>query len=267
MSTLTTARDRGDLAEAMLPVAAHLACIVHGDGGPQDIREQLAALDAAQKDALIVVLAGLTDPDQSIAATLGWLDFEEHGWPATPVPDDRTTLRQFADQHAGDTEEGDASLVDEVAVKAYLAGRRVAVTRAERLEAITRGLGAGMTLTDFDALHGLGKSTTQHFVDRERKRAAKRGEQFPELKSASAPRSFTAEEVLDMRQRVAAGATDLDVAVVYGVRRQVVQRIVSGGSHAEVGGPIRSRQKGGQRPGSREFVNSRLVGEALAEAS
>jgi hypothetical protein len=251
VSAQQAARARGDLAEEMLPVAARLACIVHGDGGPGEVRAELAALTPEQTTALIVVLAGLVDPQRPVGTALGWLDFDEDAQPIVPPWEDSTLLAALAEEDPGDDD-----LVDEVAVRAYAAGRRVSVTDRERLEAIAQGTAAGLSYADFDEMHGLPRMTTRRFVDRERKRAERHGLPFPVMATECTTRKFSAADVIDMRRRAADGATDLEIAMVYGVRRQAVQRIVTGGSHAEVGGPIRAEQKLGRAAGSREFANS-----------
>jgi len=81
---VTDAETRGDLAQRLLPVAARLACIVHGDGGQPDIHHLLTQLDPAEKDALIVVLAALVDPDRSLGDALAFVTWDEHGTPAPP---------------------------------------------------------------------------------------------------------------------------------------------------------------------------------------
>jgi hypothetical protein len=79
------ARERGDLAEDMLPKACLLSVLIHGDGGPEDVAEVLAGLDETQKNALIVVLAGMVDPEQPVGKALGWVDFTENGDLAVPA--------------------------------------------------------------------------------------------------------------------------------------------------------------------------------------
>lgn len=94
MTTLT-ASERGDLAERMLPIAAQLACIVHGDGNEQDIRYVLGQLDEFEVHALVVVLAGLVDPDADIADALAYINWDENGRPANPATA-RGTIRANA---------------------------------------------------------------------------------------------------------------------------------------------------------------------------
>jgi hypothetical protein len=82
-------------AERLLPIAAGLACIVRGDGGPREIAHVLDALDDHEREAMIVVLAGLVDPDRPVAEVLSYLTWDEHGLPA-PAPTLQKTLREIA---------------------------------------------------------------------------------------------------------------------------------------------------------------------------
>lgn len=91
-----TAEQRGDLAEQLLPIAARLACIVHGDGGARDVHQAVARLNADERDALLIVLAGLVDPDAQLNQTLGYLAWDEHGHPDRPAKV-AGTLRDLAD--------------------------------------------------------------------------------------------------------------------------------------------------------------------------
>lgn len=263
MTTRNTAEQRGDLAEEMLPVAVRLACLVRGDGGPQDIQSELAALDAQQKDALIVVLAGLVDPDRPIGSALSWLDFDENGEPIVPGWDDRTPLRQLAGDDEPDADAGD--LIDEVAVQAYLAGRRVQVTPRERVEAIARGVRRGMGYPDFDRAHGLKPNTTAQFVSRERTKATKEGRAFPDMTPPGARPPITRDEVVAIREAAEAGKQFLELSLTYGLNRETISRIVHGETYAEYGGPIRG---GGKRraPGGFRLTGT-LSQRGVAKAS
>lgn len=260
MSTLS-ATDRGNLAEAMLPVAANLVMLVHGDGGPRDVHQALARLDDAQRNALIVVLAGLVDPDRPLGDVLGWLDFNEHGQPIVPDWDSETTLRGVADEEA---DAADWDGVDHVAVDRWLRGRPVNLTRAERVEAVLEGLRRGMTYRDMDALAGVKDGTTYGFIRRERLAAAARGEELPGDVLPEPPRKFTEAEVVDMRERSAAGATDLELGMAFGVRPQSVERIVRGLHYPEYGGPLRTKKDGRASESSRVLFNGAQAGFAKA---
>jgi len=91
-----TPTEHGDLAERLLPIAAGLACITHGDGDRRDIAHTLQTLDQAERDALIVVLAGLINPDTRLTDALGYITWDETGRPATGTPDLHGTLRDIA---------------------------------------------------------------------------------------------------------------------------------------------------------------------------
>ena len=80
------ARRNGRLAERLVPVATELACLVHGDGGRDDIAAFLASVRPEHKDALLVVLAALVPVDEPVADLLAWVDFDHYGRPlAGPV--------------------------------------------------------------------------------------------------------------------------------------------------------------------------------------
>ncbi|WP_331746720.1 hypothetical protein [Streptomyces sp. NBC_00842] len=240
MSALT-AEQRGDLAEDMLPVAAHLAVLVHGDGGPEDVQEVLESLDEAQRNALIVVLAGLVDPEQPMGKALGWLDSDEHGTLTVPHWDDRTPLRDFAPEPQLEDED---LYVDPVAVRNYQLGRPGAVLPQERLQAVVDGVRRGMTYPDFDRMHGLSRGSTSTFISRTRRAFAARGDVFPDMVPVSA---LTVEQVVAMRKRYAAGGvTDLELAMSYGVNQQTVAKVLSGDTHRDAGGPIRAKR--GSKP-------------------
>jgi hypothetical protein len=83
--TALTATERAAQAERLLPYAAQLIALVHGDGGPRDIQQLLARLDPRDLTALLVVAAALADPDRPLADALGWVAFDEHGRPDRPV--------------------------------------------------------------------------------------------------------------------------------------------------------------------------------------
>ncbi|MGK4583462.1 helix-turn-helix domain-containing protein [Kitasatospora sp. HPMI-4] len=95
-----TPTERSDLVERLLPIAAGLACITHGDGGPDDIAQTLADLDQTERDALIVVLAALVDPDTTITDALGYVTWDEHGRPSAPIRSPETLRDIAVYQHA-----------------------------------------------------------------------------------------------------------------------------------------------------------------------
>ncbi|MFE0207061.1 hypothetical protein [Streptomyces sp. NPDC058985] len=246
------AEQRGDLAERMLPEAANLAVLVHGDGGPEDVSAVLAGLSAAEKDALIVVLAGLVDPDQPVGRALGWLDHDEHGSLTVPASwsEDRT-VRDLAPEENVDL---DADFVDQVAVAKFVKGFRVGeLTDVEFLEAIKQCVAAGLTLTDVDHLRRWPRRTTENRVNRLRKQWQRSGRAFPELKQPGL-RTFTPEEVVAMRERARAGATDVELSMSFGVNRETVRAIVTGKRYASCGGPIRAARSARSLKASREHM-------------
>lgn len=90
-----TPTERGDLAERLLPIAATLACITHGDGDQRDITHTLRRVAPDERDALIVVLAGLVDPDALLVDAIGYINWDENGR-AAEQPDLSGTLRDLA---------------------------------------------------------------------------------------------------------------------------------------------------------------------------
>jgi len=249
MSALTP-EQRGDLAEQMLPVAAHLAVLVHGDGGRQDVAEVLAGLDDAQKNALLVVLAGLVDPEQPVGKALGWIDFDEYGALTVPASwSEQGSVRDLVPQ----TEDDDDEYVDLVAVDKYIRGKTSVVTPRERLEAVRQAALMGISYQELDAIHKLRTGSTCTFVSRARKRFAARGEDFPEIARPSTKRDFTEAEVVEIRERAAAGATQIELALAFGVVQSTIRNICRGSSYAQFGGPILSGRHAKAVKASQEF--------------
>ncbi|MFB9558663.1 hypothetical protein [Streptomyces roseoviridis] len=241
MTDVLTAKERGDMAEAMLPTAAHLVTLVHGDGGPSDVQDVLGKLSPLQKDALLVVLAGLVNPDQPMSAALGWLDFDETGRTVVPPWGEQTRVRDLAPGPVLD--EDDNEHVDEVAVRKYAEGVRVMVTPRERLEAVRLCVARGMNYPDIDAMQGLTRGSTSTFISRTRRAYALRGEEFPELVRPHGPRGLTNEQAREIRETYAlGGVTDLELAMRFGVTRNVVTHVLTGDTYTDAGGPIRPKR-------------------------
>jgi len=93
-----TPTERGELVERLLPIAAGLACIVHGDGDQRDIAHVLTRLNPAEQVALIVILAGLVDPEAPLAKALGYITWDETGRPAATTALPTGTIRDIAVQ-------------------------------------------------------------------------------------------------------------------------------------------------------------------------
>jgi hypothetical protein len=249
MSSMT-AEQRGDLAEKMLPVAANLAVLVHGDGGPADVQEVLAGLSDVDRNALIVVLAGLVDPDQPLGKALGWLDFNEHGSLTVPSWSEPRSVRDLAPEP---DEVEDADFVDQTAVKQFVKGFRVGVTDAEFLAAVRQCVAMEMTLADVNKLQGWRAKTAENWVNRIRKQYQRSGREFPSLTQPSL-RVLAEEEVVAMRERSAEGATDLEVGMSFGVSSSTVGQVCRGKRYPQYGGPIRSTRSSESLKASREFM-------------
>jgi hypothetical protein len=137
--TALTATQRGDLAEELLPVAALLACIVHGDGDHHDITHHTARYDRHELVALLVVMAGLVDPEQRISDALTHLTYDETGRPATPTPAGPLTIRQLAADTDGAPGLGADMVFDS---ERMLTARRLYVHDGWSLSATARAVGA-----------------------------------------------------------------------------------------------------------------------------
>lgn len=250
MTTLT-AKQRGDMAEELLPTAAYLVTLVHGDGGPRDVHQLVARLSPAHKEALLIVLAGLVDPDQPMGQALRWLDFDESGALTVPPRDEATRVRDMAaDPELGDPDE----YVDEVAVAHYVKGKPVQLTKPERLAAVALAIKQGLSCLDLDAMHNLRKGDTSTFVSRMRKKHAEQGLPFPVVSPATSARRFTEAEIVAIRVRSAQGATDLEVGLSFGTKPETVAHICRGERYAEFGGPIRAKRSGASVEASREYM-------------
>ncbi|MFD7868016.1 hypothetical protein [Streptomyces sp. NPDC059783] len=250
-----TVSQRGDLAEEMLPVAAHMAAVVHGDGGPEDVAAALDPLTDAQRTALIVVLAGLVDPDQSMGQLLGWLDRDEHGNLTVPAWEDRTPFRDLAPDDA-EPEGGD--VVDPVAVRLYLQGiPGITVSDAEFSVVLEHAAAQGVTMHELDRRRGVGRKTHEDRVNRLRKKYRRAGRELPPGLAIGTGRpkqpEFTDAEVVEIRERAAAGGiTDQELSFRYGRTPQAIGRLLSGRSYPNAGGPIRSIRGAKPTAASRE---------------
>lgn len=231
---------RGDLAEAMLPVAANLAMLVHGDGGPEDVQRVLGGLDPREMAAVVVVLAGLVDPEQPVRKALAWMNPAPA---ARSVP--RRPLRDIVASSLptpAELEEARRNSADlsEDVVAGYLRGDPVEITPEERLAAIVRWVGYGHSCNGLDRVLGRASGYTQKFLDRERRRYHEQGRQFPELHFAhKAKPAFSNEQVVEIREKAGAGAVPADLATEYGVGQGAIFRMISGRSYKQAGGPIR----------------------------
>jgi hypothetical protein len=233
----------------MLPTAAHLAVLVHGDGGPEDVQEVLAGLTDTEKNALIVVLAGLVDPDQPVGKALGWLDFNEHGSLTVPSWSEGGVVRDLAPEPAEEPVD-----IDPVAVNRFVMGFRVGeLSDEEFLEAVRQCAAAGMSCPDIDMLRRWPEKTTENWINRLRKRYSRGGRVFPDL-GLPKNRVFTEEEVIAIRERSAAGAKDLELAMSFRTNAKTIGAICRGRSYAQYGGPIRAPRKVQRLKGTRDHM-------------
>ena len=260
MNRTLNAEQRGDLAEQMLPVAANIAVLVHGDGGPQDVQEVLEGLDDTQKNALIVVLAGLVDPDQPVGKALGWLDFNEHGALTVPSWSEERSVRDLAPEPAATL---DDDYVDDVAVMKFVRGFPVEVTDVEFLAAVQKCVAMGLTLKDVNRLRGWPRTTAENWVNRLKKRYQRSGRAFPSLAQPSV-RQFTAAEVVAIREKSKDGASDVQLGMSYDVSRETIRAIVTGKRYANVGGPIRAARTDQSLQASREHMCGHASGSKAA---
>lgn len=76
---MTTMEEMSALAERMVPVAMRMVGAVHDDGVGA-IARTLAPLTDQERIGLIVVLAGMVDPDRPVSELLAWVT-----WDGTPV--------------------------------------------------------------------------------------------------------------------------------------------------------------------------------------
>lgn len=254
-----TVEERGGLVEAMLPVAANLAVLVHGDGGPEDIAEVLAGLDEGQKNALIVVLAGMVDPDRPVGKGLSWTAVTKNA--ALPMPAwlEQKPLREHAPETA---EELGQDFVDWAAVEKFVKGFRVEVTDADFLAAVQECIARGMSLGDVDRMRRWPAKTSETWVNRLRKRYQRSGRVFPSLAPAGV-RELTEDEVVEIRTRSADGATDLEIGLSFGLLPKTVAGICRGRTYKEVGGPIRQVRHVKGTQASRDFMCGHTEGSQL----
>lgn len=152
-----TAEQRGDLAENLLPVAARLACLVHGDGGPRDVHQAVARLSQDERDALLIVLAGLVNPDAQLNQLLSYITWDENGRPDRPTKV-TGTLRDLADdwwdnhwtsrQRTHGMTDRDASIIEDTALLAAHGCTRDDIARRV-------GVGSWNSVTVVHSRHGV----------------------------------------------------------------------------------------------------------------
>ena len=75
----------GDRAERLVGAALQLAVVVH-DEERDSVARHLEAIDPADRDALLVVMAGLIDVSRPVGDLLDWVTWDENGKPLPPAP-------------------------------------------------------------------------------------------------------------------------------------------------------------------------------------
>ncbi|MEU7435690.1 hypothetical protein AB0B07_33355 [Streptomyces sioyaensis] len=133
----------------------------------------------------------------------------------------------------------------------YLKGHAVpapksrAEVQAALLEQVRAHRRNGKTWTQIDVAMGQSKRWSSQYVARWRTAAAKRGEEIPpELEATQKP--FSKDQIVWIRERAAAGATDYALAKELNVGRRVIRDVTSGVSYREFGGPLRPADADGQ---------------------
>lgn len=164
-------------------------------------------------------------------------------------------LRAFSDlvKEGSDGDEAEAAGLNPQVLEEFLSGPDTFLPVDMQILAIADAVSKGMGYPQIDAARKLPKGHTASFVSRQRKRYEREGREFP-VKVPSG-RALKDEQVLEMRHRYAqGGVTDLQLAMRYGVPRNLVTNVLSGKNYKHVGGPIRAgRSKGGVQA-SREYM-------------
>lgn len=189
------------------------------------------------------------------ARRLGW-----HGplaWDDDTIDNPAAIPHPLVD-HAGFWSEAEKPLheadVDQVVVSRFVKGFKLErFTDAEFLTAVQQCAADGMNCSDIDDLRGWVKKTTENQVNRIRKQYERAGWAFPDLGLTKAP-AFTEQQVVDMRERSAAGTPDVQLAVAFDVSRETIRSIVRGQRYAQYGGPIRKTRSKKSLQASREYM-------------
>jgi len=158
-------------------------------------------------------------------------------------------VRSFTDLAAsGGDDEAEPTLLAE-----WLSGPDLLLSNDQQVEMIAEAVRKGWSYPQIDEARKLSKGYTASFVSRQRKRYEREGREFP-VKPLS-PSRLTDEQVLEMRERYArGGVTDLELAMQYGVPRNIVSHALNGRNYKHVGGPIRSCRNEGSARASREYM-------------
>jgi hypothetical protein len=146
----------------------------------------------------------------------------------------------------------------------YLNGQPVQLTAEQHIAAILEGLKQGMKYPDIDHAQGYRLGTTAQFVSRQRKKYQQAGQTFPITTEMARRITFTDKQVRAIREIAATGkVTDLELAMRYGVARNVISHLVSGRNYRNAGGPIRQGMSDASKQASKKW-NDKACLEAFA---
>ena len=145
-----------------------------------------------------------------------------------------------------------AEQVDHAAVNRFVQGFAAEVKDADFLAGVQICVGRGMTLPEIDRLHMWEERTTENRVNRMRKRYKRAGREFPSLAQPSV-RRFSEAEVVAIREKSMAGASDIELAMSFDVRRETIRSICRGLSYQQFGGPLRGARGGAPGGAAKEW--------------
>jgi plasmid maintenance system antidote protein VapI len=166
------------------------------------------------------------------------------------------TYRQLTGEADRETEAVPQEAEKEL-IAAYLQGEWVKLTDEQRLAAIAEGVRRGMSYLDIDRAQSQASNTTAQFVSRTRKRYRRQNLPFPKALSKPNRLTLSDEQVIEIREAYAAGGVrDMDLAIKYGVSRNVISHLVSGRNYRHVGGPLRKGRSAASKAASKAMNDS-----------
>lgn len=146
----------------------------------------------------------------------------------------------------------------------YLMGKRVLLSVEQQIAAIVEGLKQGLKYPDIDHAQRYSRGTTAQFVSRQRKKYRAEGRPFPITTDLARRLTFTEKQVREIRELAATGKyTDLELAMRYGVVRNVISHLVSGRNYRKAGGPIREGKSAAATQASKRW-NDKFCTEAFS---
>ncbi|OPC84158.1 hypothetical protein B4N89_27415 [Embleya scabrispora] len=159
--------------ESLIPLAARLIVLVHGEGGRSDIGEFLAGLSDDERWALLVVLAAMVNPDRSLGAALGWVAWDERGDPGALGLADTRTIRDVAPDVEAEPSCGE--LIDSEVLRRALVGEFVDASDSEKRAVIEAAVREGVEPVVVSRGLGLGLKCVQKQIERARVRLTNGG--------------------------------------------------------------------------------------------